>query len=77
MLVVLWWFWFSFRVASCPFQMKSADPSVDALGASALLREWFLDGEEANNADWDADKAVLSWMENKVSTTSISCRFFP
>lgn len=46
-------------------KIKLADPSVDALGASALLGEWFSEENEGNNGDWDADKAVLRWMENK------------
>lgn len=56
-------------------QICRADPSVDSLAASALLKEWFLsDGGGAAAAavggdaglDWEEDKSVLAWMENKV-----------
>lgn len=45
-------------------QVARADPSVDALAASALLREWFL--ASGKEADWDSDKDVLAWMDEKV-----------
>lgn len=52
-------------------QVSRADPSVDPLAASGLLKDWYLSDAEAGAGNdtrpcWEEDKTVLAWMENKV-----------
>lgn len=52
-------------------QVSRADPSVDPLAASSLLKDWYLSDAEAGAGNgarpcWEEDKTVLAWMENKV-----------
>lgn len=44
-------------------QIARADPSVDALKASALLRQWFTEDVGGSEMDWEEDRGVLSWIE--------------
>lgn len=73
---------FSLASASAS-QIARADPSVDALGASSLLKEWFLSAPDAaatngdgERLDWEDDKSVLAWMENKVRQNTALFRNF-
>ena len=54
-------------MAMYPFrQISCADPSVDALATSAMLKDWFLNDRATDDRGWEEDTSVLDWMEDKV-----------
>lgn len=68
----------SFLILLLVSQIARADPSVNAVGASCLLKEWYTADIGAANGrdggegpDWENDKKVLGWVENKVNNVMV------